>query len=1166
MSKRDWTPPQKNAIEARGGTILVAAAAGSGKTAVLVERICSYITNEENPIDVDKLVVMTFSNAAAAELKQRVLKEITELLEKNPKDKNLRRQQILLDSASISTVHSFCLDIIRNNFDKIGITPDFRIADEAELKVMKNEVLERVVNRFYNEDNNGLFKELSELLSTGNDDKKLFFTVMKLYDFIRSHPFEEDWLNEKLSMYESVKNVTDTKWCKKLLEYARDCLIYASQLCKTAIEMMNDEPSFYAVYGETFLLDLKQIDAILEKADNYKDLKDALMTVNFTNLKQFRACDDLAKKEQLQNMRKSIKTMILDLRDNKFSCTEQEFLSDILYLSPKISKLFSLVTEFKNEFSKAKISKKMMDFSDIEHFALDILIEKTAVGYKKTKLAENLSRQYVEVLVDEYQDTNEAQDMLFRAVSNNETNLFMVGDVKQSIYGFRQAQPEIFMRKKENFTNYPEKFPCKIILDSNFRSRNGVTGFVNYVFSQVMSKQIGEIVYDESEKLTAAASYPEIESAQAHIHIVEVGDENEEASAVLEARHISNLINELLITRTVTQNNETRPIKQSDICILLRSVKNKIGVFTTELINNGLNVKAENSGEFFACREISIMVSLLKVISNPTLDVPLASVMLSEMYCFTPDEVLEIREENKKVPLYVGVLNSVNIKAIGLVKDIDTYSKLATIMRIDDLVRYIYDKSGIINIVSAMKNGAQRRANLNLFLKYASKFDKLGYKGLTGFVRFIERIEETDNDLGCAAIDTEFTDAITIMSIHKSKGLEFPVCILADCSHLFNRQDINDDTLLHSELGFATVRREKSGLVKYNTIIGEALKLELERSSLSEELRVLYVAMTRAKEHLYMTMAVKDARKKIANLASALSISKEISPYIIRKTRSYADWLILASLRHPDAVNLRVLAEMEIEPINSDGLKLSCIINRPEANVVEEKSEVIETKTLELNKDILDRIEYKYNYIPQTKLQSKYTATQLSKKASVLSTEVSIRRPSFVLDEGLTPAERGTVIHKFMQLADIEKIKIDINSEIKRLIAKKYMTETETQNIDIMKIKTLMSSKLGDLLLSDKKIFKEFRFIDFIDAKYFDKDIENGEKVILQGVVDCIIINDEGITIIDYKTDKVKDIEILGERYKKQLELYSKTVEKRFGKKVSKKIIYSFHLNQYIEL
>ena len=897
-----WTRAQQQAISCRGGTVLVSAAAGSGKTAVLVQRVIDILTDRKHPVDADRILVVTFSNAAAEEMRQRINTRLSELLAENPTDSYLLRQRTLLSAAHISTVHSFCLELVRANFQLLDIPADFRLGSQNEIDLLEEDVAVQTIEQNY-EDNDGSFSDLVELVSSGRDDKGLQDTLHRLYGFVRSHPFYREWLNEKLLMYDDTIPVGQTVWGQVILQYALDAVEFAQSQLRRAIEQMQGDAAMEKAYLPAFASDLAQLNALYStlRTGSWGEVCQQLQTIRPERLGSLRGYEDDGKKQLVQRMRKSAQAVVAKLAEQLFCADEQEFAEDIRFLRPRIETLFSLVLDYDRRLLAAKRERSLLDFADLEHFAVQLLVERRDGEYCKTPLARQLSESFAFVLVDEYQDTNATQDMIFGSVSRPD-NLFMVGDVKQSIYRFRQAMPEIFIHKRSAYHDYDgQNYPARIVLSNNFRSRSQVTDAINYLFYALMSREVGEIDYDDSEALTPSAVYPEHLQADTEMHLVENRSEelsDPMAEAGYAARQIKKMLDEGFL---VNDHGQMRPVRPGEICILLRSMKNRAQIYENELTRLGVPVWTDSRVGFLETVEISTALSILRAVDNPLIDIHLTAAMMSPVYAFTADEMAVVRMHDRRSHLYLNCQaiaqqpedereQQLSQKCADFLSSFSQLRQIASSSPAHRLIQQLIDRTGLWDMVLAMKYGQTRKANLRLLIQYAQEYEAGGLKGIAGFLRFVDRMQQRGEDWSCAGAASDRSDAVRIMSIHHSKGLEFPVAFLCDTAKKFNTQDLHSNMLLHSQLGFACCARDFVTRKQYPTVPMEALRLELERSMLSEEMRILYVALTRAKEKLVITAVQNDLEKKLSGFAGALAENDRVSPYVARSAQSYADW------------------------------------------------------------------------------------------------------------------------------------------------------------------------------------------------------------------------------------------------------------------------------------
>ncbi len=1166
---RNWTEEQKDAIRARGGTLLVSAAAGSGKTAVLVQRVLERLTDPVRPTDADRLLVVTFTRAAAAEMSGRIESEIARMLEKDPENAHLRRQQLLLPRAHISTIDSFCADLVRQNFYRLGVAPDFRVLDDSEDTVLRSDAADQALREFY-ERGDAAFYEFVESFSSGRDDAGVARTVNRLYDFVRSHPFPRRWMKEKAELYGAGRPAGKTVWGRTLLAFARDAADYCISVTRDSLARAAEDEKIAAAYSDAYRSDLAGLNGLAEavSAGDWDRAGAAARNFAFQKLRPLRGYGGSPLKNRLSAARSEVKSTVGKIA-SLFSATEEQCAGDIARLDPIVHKLFEVTVRFSEILDRMKGERHAVDFSDLEHLSLRLLVRETEHGFERTPEAAELASSFDEIMVDEYQDTNETQDLIFRAVSQDDKNLFLVGDVKQSIYRFRQAMPQIFLRRRGALPRYDrraDRYPACVVLGRNFRSRAGVTDAVNFVFRQLMSRQTGELDYTKEEELVPAAEYPPSDEAAAELDVIDLSGEGEAQDAVAaECRLIAEKIYALTDgTPRISENGKLRPATYRDCCILLRSANRPAHDYVRELTALGIPAWADTTGGFFEAPEVNTALSLLRVIDNPMQDIPLLSVMMCPIYGFTADDMAKIRLKARAGRLYpaVAAFAKEDERTAAFLDEIEDFRTLAATLPSDRLIRAVFQKTGYPDLVQAMPNGELRLANLRLLLEYARKYEASGYNGLTGFLRFLERMQKSRGDLSAASALSESANVVRVMSIHRAKGLEFPVCILAGCSRRFNRD--SPDVLLHPELGLGIRLRGANG-VRYDTMPREAVALELERDEMSEELRVLYVAMTRAKEKLILVTALRDAEKTLARLAPRLTGEARIQPYAVRSAASISDWLLLCALRHPDGRPLRALA----------GAPESVVLparQRWEIHLVRQKEQEElpareEAPAAEpdggLMKKIAASLDYVYPYAGLNGVCAKVAASELAEK-KFAARYAAVSRPAFLSERGLTAAERGTALHAFLQFADYRRAAKDPGAELGRLCESGFLTSAQAQAVDLPRARAFLSGPLAERIAASPHAEREFRFSVEIPAGRVNPQLPpalRDESVVLQGEADCVFEEAGGLVLVDYKTDRTADPAALWERYREQLDLYRFALEQCTGKKVRECLLYSFYLN-----
>ena len=1171
MADVKWTPQQLQAIHGRGGNILVSAAAGSGKTAVLVERVISRITDPQHPVDADHLLVVTFSNAAAGEMKQRISRKLWELLERNPGDPRLARQQILLDSAQISTIHAFCITLLRQHFQQLEIPADFRIGDERELDVLRMDTVRQLVEAEYQKQDPE-FYDLVELLSTARSDQKLERTILQLYDFARNHPFYEEWLMELGEKWGEAVALNKTPWAAILLDYAGDALHHCRALLQRALELMSGDEAMESAYAPAYYNDLAQVEGLQAAISrgNWDQAVQLVRQVSFQSLGRLSKYEDEEKKAAVQGLRSQYKEILKELSERVFLMTEGEYHQDMAQLAPVARRLFRLTVEFGRALDAVKLDRGILDFGDLEHGALQLLYTGEGRNRRPSEIARALRQQYEEILVDEYQDTNGTQELIFSALAREEGNLFLVGDVKQSIYRFRQARPENFLEKKARYFPYEKGcFPAKISLSANFRTRQETTGLINYLFSMVMSPKVGEMDYGSEDALYARADYDQSQCLPVELTVVDPALFPDEDPVALEARYVAERIDRMLRDKLqVTGKSGPRPIEPRDICILLRSPKNKLERYLRQLEARSIPYWADSQGGFLEAKEIAPVVSYLKILINPMVDLELAQVLGSALYGFTSQQLAQARQKAEKEPLFLGVRRSAgdgDEPCRGFLEDYRLLRREALSQSAQGVIRMICTLTGLEQKVLAMPQGEVRQGNLHLLMEIAASYTGSIGGDFSDFVAYLYALERYEEDLPSAAASAG--NAVSVMSVHKSKGLEFPVVFLCDTAASFNLMDLNSDVQLHPELGFACILRDNRRMLQHRTLPLAAVRLENKRATLSEELRILYVAMTRARERLILTAGDKGLQR-MEKLASQPMEDGKVSGWTARTASCYYDWLAAALCHHPDfpSALLQHPPACLHSPIE-DG-RLTVQAADPEILQPRQTAELRKAPPADpaLVKTLEERLAFRYPFEEDTETPAKISVSQLVHHGAE-EKYLFTRRPKLLTRQALTPTERGIAAHKFMQFADFHQAAADVEGEIARLTQRGYITPEEGQFMDRQMLRKLLEGPLGQRLLTADQLYREIRFLrEFTPRELaaIDPSFQVRSAVTVQGIADCVMMENGTGTIVDYKTDLVREEETLRTRYAGQLRLYQAILEQQLDITITQRILYSFVLGKEI--
>lgn len=1228
MGETKWTEEQLKAIETRRCNLLIAAAAGSGKTAVLVERIIRIITNEESPVDIDRLLVVTFTSAAASEMRERIALAITKALEKSPNSKNLQKQLTLLSRANITTMHSFCLDVIKNNFHIIDLDPAFRILDETEGMLLRSEVLEELFEDKYENDDKE-FLDLVEAYSDSKSDDKLKDIVLDLYKFSMSGPWPQRWLRDKSEEFNisTIEELDKSSWMKVFIENLVIELQGLISMEEKALELC-EETSGLEPYIDTFRDDITMLQMIYEHLGaGVVEIYNRLSSASFSKLKTVRKANvsDENVQGRVKAIRDDVKKKINKLRDEIFSMTPDEMLHSVKSSYPYMKTLSNLVIEFQDKFSNAKKERGALDFNDLEHLCLKILTS------ENSGVADNFKEYFDEVLVDEYQDSNAVQEAIIDLVSrkySDDPNVFMVGDVKQSIYRFRQAKPELFLEKYNTYSKEQGK-NIKIQLYKNFRSRDEVIKGVNYIFKEIMSRVVGELEYTDEEALNLGASYKDSEEdnyvvgGKIELNILDKSTEVEEEILIeeedlgainLEARIVANRIKELLsnkdgkVFKVLDKGTgEYRPVTYKDIVILLRATKNWSEVFLDELGAEGIPVYADTGSGYFESIEIRTIMSLLKVIDNPMQDIPLIAVLRSPIMSFSAEDLTNIRLVDKDKYFYENIISISNEefdcekelieKCNIFLERLNVWRKKSIYTPIDEFIWYLYTDTAYYGYVGAMPNGVLRQANLRILFQRAKQYEQTSFKGLFNFINFINKLRKSSGDMGSAKVLGENEDVVRIMSIHKSKGLEFPVVFVCGSGKQFNLMDLNNNILYHEELGFGPELVDLDKRVSYPTLPKEAIKQRIRLETLSEEVRILYVAFTRAKEKLIITGAVNGLEKWITKCCNAAALDRDIIlPSEVLKGKSYLDWIGMAICKHRDGESLRELVGANDISIKDDlstwsvktWTKSDLIVDKKNSDVdeINEENLLINFDCSSVDKEIERRLDFRYKFRESTLIKSNFSVSELKKKnfeqVPVIDTEELFKedicniKPKFLQEErGLTAAEKGTAMHFVMQKVDLSRVSTieEIKVQLKELVDRELLSKEEYKVISPYKVKKFFISKLGERMLSAHNrgdiVYRELPFYTEIDVHRIDPDLPKeveGDKVRLQGVIDSFFYEDNEVILLDYKTDYVEqgNEEELINKYRMQIQYYKEALEKITKTKIKECYLYSFYLEKEI--
>lgn len=1145
------TPSQRAAIGSRGAAVLVSAGAGSGKTKVLTERLMSYLSAEGGP-DLDSFLVITFTRAAAGELKSRISEELAKKLAADPGSRRLRRQSALCQRAQIGTIHSFCTALLRENCHLIGLSPDFKIADDERISAMKTAALERVMDaRYENADAYPGFTALADTGGAGRDDRRLTALVLSLHERMQCHARPELWARQQVELLKApARDALDTPWGREIVENARATVSYWADEFDRLIRAMVGVDKISRAYLPSFSATAEALRDLGRALSSGWDAAREQLPVPFPTLGRLVGSPDPALSDRLKARREACKKDMKNL-ETVFAEPSSSLLRDMAQTAGAMEALLSLTLDFDRAFSADKRRRALVDYSDLEHLAARLL---TGDDGTPTPLARQLSSRYTEIMVDEYQDVSRVQDAIFHAISRDGANLFFVGDVKQSIYRFRLADPEIFTEKYLRYPDFSAAAPGeprRILLRENFRSRREVLDAANSVFSLCMSRALGDMDYDEAAALICGASYPDaVEKPEVLLlDLPPASDAESPDKLELEALLVARRIRALISSGTqVTERGAPRPLEYGDIAILLRSANSVGGVYARVLASQGIPVASAQGGGFFESVEVSTAVSMLALVDDAHQDVPLIAVLRSPAFGFTADELSAIRSADREGDLYDALCAAAEAdeKCRRFLSWLSSLRETAPDLSAAELIWQLINETGLLAMCSAMEDGERRRANLMELIELSERFEGTGYRGVHRFVLWLRKLAESGKEISSGAPQGS---AVQIMSIHRSKGLEFPVVFLCDTARRFNMQDARETVLVHPVLGLGPKVTDLERRIEYPSLARNAIKLRLDRETLSEEMRLLYVALTRAKERLFVTAAVKKAEDFVDKHRATLSIP--MSPETLRQSGAMIDWLVYSALadegRH---ISLTVCPAPERADVSAPAQTEAA----PDETALE---------TLRAN------LSFVYPHAAAVSLPSKVTATELKGRdeadedAQPLAPKAPrvFLPPDFAREQRpATGAERGIATHLVLQYMDFSQTSsLDaVKGEIARLRALRFLSDREADAVDARAIRRLFASPLGRRILSADRVVREFKFSLLVGAETLCPGAD-GEELLMQGVVDCCIEEGGALTVIDYKTDLVRTDAEIAERaalYRGQLAAYAEALRRIYGKQVREGIVY----------
>ncbi len=1170
------TKEQKAAIDNRGA-MLVSAAAGSGKTAVLVERVVQCVLDKEHPTDIDRLLVVTFTNAAAGEMRERIRRRLAQESANDPQNVRLLRQQMLLQKANICTIDSFCKNLITEHFAALDIAPDFRLISEQALTVLKNDAMDETLNLFF-ETRGEDFRLLSRVLGADQDVRNVKSAMQKIYSYLRSLPFPEEWSDAVRRAYHDFSSVEQSAWGKTLLTRGKRMVVRGIRNLQEVIVAVAEDEKIQEKRGTLLsaaLLQLEQIHTAIEKED-WDGVVDAcrlLEPINYKGASLRAGCD-----EQVKQMTVAAQYMVGALRDalqKMFFLREEDCACQCRILAPLVDLLMDAVWEYSRRIEAKKKEQNALDFSDLEYGALRLLAHRENGVTELTDYGQTLWQNYDYVMVDEYQDVNNLQSEIFQVISHGGENLFTVGDVKQSIYRFRKANPGNFLRMFKQYPDYDGVCsPGKVVLDGNFRSRPAICHTVNALFSLIMSEYAGELDYDRNHALSPKGEFPLDDAPHAELAFLCGNDERNHRE--LEADFIARRIQEATETPCVSDGGNLRVAHYTDCVILLRSLKDKAEWYVNRLRQHGIPAVAEQSGGFFERVEVLHILSVLQAVNNPTDDVALLACMMSPLFGFTADDVAALRGADKKVPLMISAERAAlagEQKVSHLLHVLQHLRVYGATVSSAQLLDEIYDRYGYLSAVQVMENGDQCRQNLLTLREMAAECATNGFDRLDGFLRYVEKLKEEDADVGVNVQGT--VNAVRVMSIHHSKGLQFPICFLAGCSGRFNRTDAADPVLLDENLGLGLTLTDDTKQMRSATCMRLAVAAENRRAEQSEELRVLYVAMTRGIDRLIVTSYLQNPEKAITehamDLMGNVDQSGKLDPELVLSAGSYHSLLLYFALLHPAGHILRTYANTDMGFLEVD--PTHCLITLADgADLAPPAEQQAAAREFPVNDALMHRLEkrltYQDPYAPLQKFFSKRSVSQLTHHTQ-WSEQAQLPRPSFLQKGGLSAAERGTALHTFMQYADYSAACADVEREITRLVSQKFITEQQADAIGREKLRHFFGSDLYARMAASNQVMREHRFMSALPVTELDSTLPETfarEHVVVQGIVDCVFREADGLVVVDYKTDRVETGEELVSRYAEQLRLYAKMLTETYQIPVKELLLYSFHLDTQVEV
>jgi len=1160
---------QKMAVENRGGKLLVSAAAGSGKTKVLVDRLMSYLTDPVRPADLDEFLIITYTKAAAAELRGKIAAKLTQRIAEEPGNKHLHRQLQRLYLTKISTVHGFCSDILREYAYLVELAPDFRVADENECRQLRTETVTRILDEAYGTiDADQDLQAFVDTQGIGRDDRLLPDLILKVYDSARCHLQPSQWLDDCVSNARTgaLEDAGQTVWGGYLMNDLKAYLqlqIQAIEECRSRAQAAVEMEKPAQLLGSTveqlrFLAESRTWDQILQRR-----------AIDYGTLRFSKKIQDPQLADQIKAVRDACKKG-LERKLRGFCDPSFVILEDLEKQLPALRGLVDLVQKFSEEYDRVKRSRRIVDFSDLEHRMLDLLLGRSRSGI--TAAARQIGDRFREVMVDEYQDSNGVQDAIFSALTEKNQNCFMVGDVKQSIYQFRLADPKIFLEKYERYSPAEQAKPRegrKILLTSNFRSGGAVLAGANDVFRTCMTPAVGGLYYGTDDALREGIPHELLGEPEVELWAVQVQEEQYQEEAAFVAQRIAQLLDG---SHYVRGEHGLRPILPEDIAILLRSPGSTGGYFQSALEKLGIRCVSGGGEDLLQTEEVAVLRSVLQTISNPRQDIPLIAALSSPLFCFTADDLASFRGRNRRVCVYDALLEDTTEKAKRFLEVLRYLRQQARLQTLTQLIQTVFVQTRIDSIYGAKADGANRSSNLQAIYQLAVAFESGGPRDLEQFLAHLDAMEEKGL---IAAGEQSAPGAVTLMSIHKSKGLEFPVVFVSNLSKAFNRESARGQVLCDQSLGLGLTAVDTGNRVRYPTVAKRAIAVKTMADSLSEEMRVLYVALTRAKDRLIMTYAAAGLEQDLAEIAGRMDVGNR--ELLTMDAANPGQWVLMTAMCRTEAGELFTLGGRPEKTALGEPPWLIRVAQPQEANRTEKMERPEAEAFPEAQISLLrEGLAFRYAHSMATQTPSKQTATQRKgREKDAEAAEYAVqtipklqlwRRPSFVTKQDSALAQ-GTAVHAVLQFiryeccGDLQEIR----QELDRMVWEQCITQEQAKLISSERLYTFFQSELGQKLRNAKQVLREFKFSVLDDGSCISRELTN-EKILLQGVVDCAVVEPDGIIIVDFKTDKVTEqtVPLLTQRYSPQVKTYAQAMERIFGQPVKQSYLYFFQLDRAV--